>query len=137
MKNLNKEELLIGAIFGLTFWFVLGWWVIPVAICTSLLWAIGGTYGHSIRVFGVPSIVCTAAYLLSHKWLVLISYPFGALILSMGYGIPSTQPPDAGSTLGRFWWGICKQNPFWTDVCTRGTIYLLLGLVFLPVYLCR
>ena len=130
--DLNKEELIIGAVFGLTFAGVLGWWVLPVLIATSLLWALGGRYGHGIRVWAVPAVVVGAAFLHSHEWTVFLSYPLGCLVLSIGYGIPSTQPPDEGSALGRFWF---KVNPESADFMTRLTIYLLLALAFVPVYL--
>lgn len=136
MGELNKNELLVGGLFGLSFSWVFGWWVIPIAGATALLWAIGGKYGHGWRVWCVPLVVIIANFLIhSHTWWQLFAYPAGCGVLSIGYGIPSYQPPDAGSALGRFWWRITKQNTFLTNFLTRATIYALLGIAFLPVYL--
>jgi hypothetical protein len=130
--DLNKEELTIGAVFGLTFVFNFGWLVIPVLVATSLLWALGGRYGGSIRRYGCSGVVVAVAFLLSHSWWVFLSLPLGVAVLSIGYGIPSTQPPDEGSALGKFWF---KINPEVANVMTRLTIYVLLALVFIPVYI--
>lgn len=130
--NLNKEELIIGAVFGLTFVFNLGWLVLPVLAATSFLWALGGQYGGGIRRWGVPGVVVCAAFILSRHGSVFLAYPLGVAVLSIGYGIPSTQPPDSGSALGRFWY---KINPSLANVLTRVTVYILLVLAFLPVYL--
>ena len=129
--NLNKEELIIGAVFGLSFVLVFGWLVVPVSAATSFLWALGGRYGGGIRRWGVPAVVVAVSFYLTHAGNVLVSYPLGVAVLSIGYGIPSTQPPDSGSALGSFWY---KIKPELADLLTRGTIYLLLALAFLPVY---
>jgi len=45
---------------------------------------------------------------------------------------------DEGSTLGRFfYWKICKQNHRLADICTRGTIGLLLTLNMLSIPLLK
>ena len=133
--ELNKEELMIGFIFGMSFWFVFGWWAIPVALLTSLFWAIGGRYGHGWRVWTVPGFVVAMGLILHlSAWWQLSSYPMGCAVLSIGYGMPSTQPPDHGSALGRWWVARVKYLDIAT-VMTRLTIYALLALAFLPVYL--
>jgi hypothetical protein len=125
--KLNKEELIIGAIIPLMFFYCYGWWVILICPITSLFWAMAGAEGFDKfwRRVLVPASICLLLSIIMHRWWVL----FGILpawgSLSIGYGYPSTQPPDEGSALGRFWWKVCKQNQFWTDFFTRGTIYLL------------
>lgn len=130
--NLNREELLIGLIYGLCFIFLIGWWAILVAILCSLLWASGGRFGHSIRVFGVPVVSYGSVLIIRHHYWSILSMVFTMLILSIGYGqvtIENGIITDNGSALGRFWYRIDKENAnFWTRV----TIYLLLVIAYFP-----
>lgn len=122
MKHLNENELVVGAIVGLTMFLWIGWWALLTWVFVAILWALGGAYGHSIRVFGVPLVMCVSV-LLTHwgQWWVLGPYPFLAGVLSMGYGIPTPSLDwrgywvpnthdtqwmyeDEGSFLGKFWW---------------------------------
>lgn len=131
MKQLNKSELLVGFIVGITTWFWIGPWAIVAAILTSLTWALGGAYGHAIRVYCVPIIMCGYVYVMHPApWWIFLTAPFMMLTLSIGYGIESKD--DKGSALGRFWFKQCKGNLFWTNFFTRGTIYLLLAITMIP-----
>lgn len=134
MKRLNLNELLVGFLVpfvACVYW--IGWWSIPVCAATAILWALGGAYGHSIRVWGVPALLCGSVGLTHQSWVA--SFPYFLMVgaLSIGYGIPSTQPPDEGSALGRFWWNsrfvrgfyYSETREMWTNFLTRGTIYTL------------
>lgn len=133
-KMLLPIDLLLGAIQGLFTIPWLGWFcVIPMILC-SLLWAIGGQYGHAWRVYGIPLVLCSSVlwFHMNQPLLVYLPYPFMALILSLGYGLPSTQPYDKGSSLGRFWIQITEDNEFSATIYARGTIILGVGVCMIP-----
>jgi len=131
LKRLNREELLIGLIFGLCFLGVIGWWAVLLAFITSLLWALTGAgYSKLLRRVGVPLAACLFVALVRQYYPIFVSLPLAMIPLSLGYGIPSQN--DAGSPLGRFWYSL---NPANADVFTRATIYILLWLAFFPLLL--
>lgn len=131
--GLNKEELLWGFIYGICFIFFMGWWAIPVSIVSAILWALGGRYGHSIRVFGVPIVVYGVLFLVTKHLSCITSGILTGLTLSIGYGQVTFDSGmniiDEGSALGRFWYGISTK---YSNILTRGTIVLLLILSFIP-----
>lgn len=122
---MNKEEAVIGGVFGLAFIPVIGLWAIPLALGTSFLWAYGGADKTSkgFRRFGVPLITAFALLLSLNSWTTLLTVPGAIAILSIGYGIPSKQPIDEGSVLGRFWFKIVGGNEYLASILTRATIY--------------
>lgn len=102
---MNKSELICGGILGLGFFWAIGLWCIPLAIVTSILWAMGGAgiWGTKAwRRIGVPIVVAISLVSIG-VWIRLVSGVLTAIILSIGYGQRSTQPPDDGSLLGNFW----------------------------------
>lgn len=131
--KLNKEELIIGGIFGGLLAIFIGPWAVLTALLCSFLWAWTGAGNGAIwRKVGCPLVACGSIFLVHHHWQVWVGFIPMVIVLSLGYGIPSTQPPDAGSPLGRFWY---KISPKYANVLTRGTIYTLLLLCFIPAFL--
>lgn len=131
-KRLNREELLVGACVGGVF--ILKFGVVAtliVPIC-SVLWALGGSVNKAFRRVGVAVVPAALAAVLTGSAWPLLAIPAAFGVMSIGYGIPSTLPPDAGSLLGRFFF---KHFPEHADLFTRGTLYVLLALAFLPVWL--
>lgn len=130
--TLNKEELATGFVFGICFWPIIGPLTLLVGTICSFLWALTGSGKSKLyRRLGVPLVPCAAIYLMTYNWHIWISLPLAYGVLSLGYGIPSTQPPDSGSTLGRFWYRVFNNNETKAHLATRGTIYLLLLVSFL------
>lgn len=141
--SLNKSELAWGAAFGAVFVFKIGFLALLIAPFTAVLWALGGlsaTQGGNklFRRLACPGIPALAVYL-THgmQFDVLFSWSFAFFPLCLGYGLPSTQPPDAGSWLGQVAFKITKGSQFWSDVLVRGTIFALLMLAFLPAWLVK
>lgn len=138
--GLNLLELLIGAIFGAVPAIWIHWWALVTIPACSFLWAwTGAGHGAIWRKVLAPSIACLAIFAVRHHWQVFIGLPFMMLVLSLGYGIPSTQPLDAGSPLGRFWWGRTsgsteKEHQNKAELFTRLTIYVLLAACFIPAF---
>ena len=131
--KLNKEELLIGAIVGGLSALKVGWIALAIAPVTSFFWAYTGAGASKLyRRLGVPLVIASACAVVTHSWVPFISVPLAFAVLSIGYGIPSTQPPDAGSWLGRIAFKLAKSNEKKADLYCRGLIYALLTLAFLP-----
>ena len=124
LLKLNKEELLVGFIYGSCVWPLLSWWaVIPGVVC-AFLWAIGGSGPKMIRRLGVPSVmaVCLA---FTSLWLLITVLPLWGIV-SMGYGIPNG---DKGSVIGRFYSRfLSKKAANWS---TRLTVFMLFNLVII------
>lgn len=150
MKKLNLEELLIGGLFGLLMVVFIGLWALVLSPICALFWALSGAgYSKLFRRLGCPLLACLAIYLVHHQLLIWISLPLSFGVLSIGYGIPSTQPPDTGSSLGRFWVDcftpkgnkIPNDPPTQAEILasaaffTRATIYVLLIFCFIPGFI--
>lgn len=135
--KLNQEELIIGAIVGLSFAVKVGWWAILLAVLTSPLWAMGGAEKSSklFRRLGVPLACSGLVAIIYHNWVPLISLPLASLVLHMGYGIPSTQPVDEGSWLGRLCFKWANKNEKLAELYCRTIIYTLLTLAFIPCFI--
>lgn len=136
--KLNKEELGLGAAFGFSFVFYIT--VIPAVILglvCAALWAVGGSgAGRAWRFVGVPVAALAALFVMRvpiQLLHALASTGVALGVLTMGYGIPSTQPPDAGSTLGRFFYKLAGGNERAANFLTRGFLALLLGLAYIPL----
>lgn len=123
--RLNKEEVLVGFIYGSSVWPLIGWIaVIPGAVC-ALLWAVGGAGPKMVRRIGVP-IVMAVSLSFTSLWLLMIVLPLWGVV-SIGYGMPD--PTDEGSILGRFYskW-LSTKAANWS---TRLTVYILFNLVMI------
>lgn len=101
---MNKEEAIIGAIIGLGFIPLLGLSAIPLAFTTAFLYERGGSGWlgtKAWRRYGVPT-----AILLFVGWqsvlVSVITFVLNVIILSIGYGTKSVQPPDEGSLFGNW-----------------------------------
>ncbi len=120
------EDLLAGFIIGLSTWFVIGPWSILIACSTALLWMAGGRGYLSTNLWrrvGVSFIISTTFAVAKHSFIPIISFPLMWGSMAIGYGVPSTQPPDEGSWLGRIFgrW-------------TRVVWYLILGVAMIPLF---
>lgn len=124
MPKLNIEELFVGGFIQLPFYFVIGLWVIPLAILSGLLWALGGAEDSSklFRRLGVPFLAIF--FLVASGWqslLVLAAYPGAVLACSLGYGLESK--------IWRFFYRI-RQNHKAADFVTRLLTYSLYWISF-------
>lgn len=139
--GLNVFELAIGAVFGAVPAIWIHWWALATVPACAFLWAwTGAGHGAVWRKVLMPTLVCGAIFAVRNHWQVFIGLPFMVGALSLGYGIPSTQPPDAGSPLGRFWWARTKgttekEHQDKAELFTRATIYAILALSFIPAFL--
>lgn len=120
--KLNKEELITASILTAIV-SPLPNAIAAVPIC-AFLWALTGSeskYNWKLwRRLGVPLIWAICIW----KWQALVAVPAAFGFMSLGYGLPSTQPPDEGSALGRFFWKLTGGNELVSNICTRGTIYI-------------
>lgn len=142
LLGLNIFELIAGAVFGLAPSIVCrSWWLLFMVPVCSILWAwTGSGHGAFWRKVLMPTLSICAIFAVKHHWQAFIGLPFMIGALSIGYGVPSTRPPDPGSFLGRFWWGKTdgiteEEHQDHAEFLTRFTIYIVLGLCFIPAFL--
>jgi hypothetical protein len=135
--KLNAEELVIGAIVGLTFAIKVGWLAIPLACLTSFLWALTGSeskWNSKLWRRLVVPVVCAGLVALVYKsWVPMISVPLASAVLHLGYGIPDKT--DEGSWLGRLCLVYMGGDEKKANLLCRAIIYTLLALAFIPCLL--
>lgn len=142
-KALNREEIAVGFCVGLSSAVKIGWWAIPVALSSAYLWAAGGAKGDdggkkAYRRIGVPAVWVVVVAAITHDQWILTAWLPAHGVCRIGYGIPTTQPPDPGSFLGRVFYGLVKrfkQEPVSiirrqriATILTRVTTYALLAI---------
>jgi len=118
--KLNKEEILVASILTMlaAHWLT---WIITVPLC-AFLWALTGSeskYNYKLwRRLGVPLVWALSLW----TWQALICVPIAFGFLSIGYGMPSTQPIDDGSWLGRNMLKLFRDYNT-ANIITRAIIY--------------
>lgn len=126
--RLNKEELAIGGIFGGAWAYFTGAWTFLLIPACAVLWALGGSENKLYRRIGVAGVSYALVTAVTHQpWAGLASGLAVFGVLSLGYGIPTAQPKDEGSVLGRFWHRLLRNEAL-SQAATRATVGLLLGL---------
>ena len=133
LNRSNIEDFIIYGIYcSLTFPWI-GIYCLWTACLGGVLGMIGGSWKKSVRRFGCPIILYCSIGVSTHTpvigWQGAIIGLLGglsAILLSIGYGLPSTQPPDEGSALGRFYWNLTTSNQMLSNIATRLTIYTAL-----------
>lgn len=140
MKKPALSEFLIGIVAAAAFlpwYFGIGMVASLVVVLTSgSLWAVGGTLNKAYRRCGVPAVICLAFILGGQMWsLWQVAGLWVAMYaaLSLGYGTPSLFPPDAGSTIGRFWYRRFSKitdpkRMKYAEIMTRTTVGAAFGL---------
>ena len=139
----TPDELVWGMAVGTFSTIIFGWWSLMAGFLCAILWRLGGMYGHSRRVFGVPLVISVMYLSLGLSWFVMFYYVMTACVLSIGYGIQDES--DSGSTIGRFWYE-CFDRTKWfetiptgkpdlrkVNLYTRGTIAVLLIFSLIPL----
>ena len=138
IKALNPEEIAVGFCVGLASAVKIGYWSLPLAVLTAYLWAAGGAKGEeggnkAYRRFGVPTAWVLAVMTITQNHWTLAAWLPAHGVTRIGYGIPTTQPVDAGSFLGRFFYSVISDGMEITarqhlaTILTRATTYLLLA----------
>lgn len=131
--KLNKEEIVLGFIYAGVWSAFIGWWTLVLAPASAFLWALGGSVNKLYRRVGcaiITGVIVGHSY--SSYWIGLLSLSLSFEVLSIGYGIPTTQPEDEGSMLGRFWHRIFR-NEWKSQLATRASIGMMLGLAACPL----
>jgi hypothetical protein len=125
MVKLNKEELLVGFIYGSATWPLIGWIAVFPGIVCAFLWAIGGAGPKLVRRIGVP-VVVGISLCFTNLWLLLTIPPLWGIV-ALGYGMPDAT--DKGSWLGRLY---LKFLPYQAaNWATRLTIFVLFDVVII------
>ena len=123
----------VGLLFGL------GWFsVITIPAC-AILYAMGGDekYQSGWRDVGCAA-VNSVFLILATGNLLFLGAGLGVFgILTIGPGLPSTQPPDAGSPLGRICWALAKGKEWLANIYTHAFIYLAIWFTYFLVSVLR
>ena len=117
MNKAMFEDFIQGFFLAQITMFYIGLWSLLIGLICGILWVLGGMgwLGYNTwRRLGIPLVICPLIAISRHTWIPLISFPLMFGTFCLGYGIPSTQPPDEGSWLGRrfkkwarlVWWWI-------------------------------
>ena len=118
--DMNKEEFSIGAVLGLGFFGLIGWWALLLAPITGLLYERGGSGWlgtKAWRRWGVPSVVVIAT-MKYHIVALILCFVGSVIILSIGYGQRGSS--DSGSPFGNWW--LDRLGIFWGKWASRATI---------------
>jgi hypothetical protein len=130
LGKLNLEEIFVGACIQFPFYFLIGWWVLPLMLVSGILWALGGAEKSNklFRRLGVAVATSVAVVLTNlHWWPVLLFIPAGWGVITLGYGMPSND--DEGSVLGRFYLALLPYKL--ANMATRLTTYVLYWVAFI------
>jgi len=123
--KLNKEELLVGFIYGSSVWTLISWLAVIPGIVCAFLWAIGGAGPKMFRRIGVP-IVMGISLSPTSLWLLFTILPLWGVV-SIGYGMPDVT--DKGSFLGRFYSKLLPPKA--ANWATRFTVFTLFNIVMI------
>jgi len=131
LKNLNPEEIFIGAMLQFPLYFIVGWWVLPIQLLCGILWAVGGIEGGSklARRVLIPLVITLPSTLILHKPLMPLALLF-MVWLAPSYG--------KSTWLYKVCYRLSKGSPHLADILTRGICYLwywtafILGAILTP-----
>lgn len=129
-KELNLEEMFVGACIQFPFYFMIGWWVILLMAASSILWALGGAENSNKLYRRLGVAVATSAFMITISPAILLFILPGWGILTLGYGMPDAT--DKGSWLGRFYLRALKNYKA-ANFATRVTTYILYWVAFIVV----
>jgi len=149
----NKEEFCVGMVLPSAFLYFLVFENVflsaticsLVVIACGYLWERSGRSGEKKfwRRYICPLVFMVPVMINHPSWWLVGSYFALMGSISCGYGIPTTQPEDPGSAIGRFWYtGFAEtMHPDvpettlqrYSTMFTRGTIACLMGLSLAPL----
>lgn len=100
---LNTNELIRGAILGMLLTPATKWAALIVIPAASYLYALSGCKGRDKiwRRIWMPGICGLACAINLAHWPAILGAIPGYGLMTLGYGLPSTQPPDEGSWIGQ------------------------------------
>lgn len=132
MNQLNKNEIMWGFLYALSFYFKIGWVALCLTPICSYLWAVSGA-GESklFRRLLIPTITSVSCAIILVSTQPLYSIPLSFGVLSLGYGIPDVNDPY-GSWIGHMAYKINYKH---AELITRSIIVFLLYLANLPTIL--
>lgn len=119
-------DFFYGALFGaIPFLFGAGWFTLSAIPVCAVLYAMGGDndFRSAWRDVGC-SLTNAVALILGTGNLLFLGAGLATFgLLTVGLGLPSTQPPDAGSPVGRLAWKLAKGKEWLANVYTHAFLY--------------
>lgn len=126
-KNIEaKIDYFYGGLFGaVPLLFGAGWFcTFTIPVC-AILFAMGGddNYESGWRDIGCSAVNSFVLILATGNLLFLGAGLCTFGLLTVGLGLPSRQPYDPGSTLGRIAWKLAKMNDWLANIYTHTFLY--------------
>lgn len=116
--ELDQKDFVAGVIYGLFSVFGAGFFGFVVAMVTGFLWAMGGAgvWGTNFWRRYLCPLVMGAVFSIAgfNPHFCAVSAALQIVAMHIGYSMPSMQPPDRGSFLGRFYDAVGDQVG-WND----------------------
>jgi hypothetical protein len=135
-----KIDFFYGAVIGsIPFLFGVGWFFIITVPACAVLFAMGGDddYRSVWRDVGCAVVNSVCLILATGNLLFLGAAVAVYGLLTVGLGLPSTQPPDAGSPVGRIAWKLANGVEWLANVYTHAFLFGSIWAVYFVTSLLR
>lgn len=119
-------DFFYGALFGaLALLFGGGWFSLITVPACSVLYAMGGDddWQSAWRDVGCSAVMSLCLVLATGNLLFLGAGVATFGLFTVGLGLPSTQPPDAGSPVGRIAWKLAKGQEWLANIYAHAFLY--------------
>ena len=135
-----RIDFFYGALYGgIGLFFGLGWFsLITIPLC-ALLYAMGGDddFQSAWRDVGCSAVASICLVLATGNLLFIGAGIATFGLLTVGLGLPSTQPADDGSILGRFFWAVSGAKEWLANIYTHAFLYTATWLIYFVVSIAR
>lgn len=136
----SKIDFLYGALFAaLGLLFGLGTFALLAIPACAVLFAMGGdnNWRSGWRDIGCAAVMALLMILATGNLLFLGAGVAVFGLLTVGLGLPSTQPKDPGSVIGRIAWRLAKKREWLANLYTHAFLYAATWGVYLAVSILR
>ena len=135
-----RIDFFYGALFGaIGLFFGLGWFSLAAIPACALLYAMGGDddFASGWRDVGCSAVMSLCLILATGNLLFLGAGLATFGLFTVGLGLPSTQPPDAGSPVGRIAWRLAKGDEGLANTYTHLFLYASAWAVYFVTSIAR
>lgn len=135
-----KIDYFYGAMFGvIPLLFGAGWWALLTVPACAVLYAMGGDddFQSGYRDVGCAAVNSIALIMATGNLLFLGAGVAIFGLLTVGLGLPSTQPPDAGSPVGQIAWSLARGVEWLANFYTHAFMYATAWAVYFVTSILR
>lgn len=122
----SKIDFFYGSLFALIgLLFGAGWFTVLTVPACAVLYAMGGDrkYASVWRDLGCSAVMSIALILATGNLLFLGAGLATFGLFTVGLGLPSTQPYDEGSPVGRIAWALSNKTEWLANIYTHAFLY--------------